>query len=130
MAGHRSERVGERIHQEISVLLQREISDPRLADVNVTRVTVTGDLRIAKIYVTSRDPSADPKEMMDALTRASGYFRRHLAASMDLRYTPEIRFYFDRSIQAGEHFLQVLEQVQAEQQAAASKPSRRRTKDK
>ena len=114
MAGHRSERAGERIHQEISLMLDRDVSDPRLANVNVTRVEVTGDLRIAKIYVTPRDRETDEKEMLDALTRAAGFFRRQLAASLDLRYAPEIRFDLDRSIDAGEHFLQVLEQVQKE----------------
>jgi ribosome-binding factor A len=115
MAGHRSERAGERIHQEISLMLDRDVSDPRLANVNVTRVEVTGDLRIAKVYVTPRDRETDEKEMLDALTRAAGFFRRQLAASLDLRYAPEIRFYLDRSIEAGEHFLQVLDQVQKEE---------------
>lgn len=124
MAGHRSERAGERIHQEISLMLDRDISDPRLAGVNVTRVEVTGDLRLAKVYVAPPQDGTDEKEMMDALARASGYFRRNLARSLDLRYAPEIRFYLDRSIELGEHFLQVLEQVQAEERAT----KRRRTK--
>ncbi len=117
MAGHRSERVGERIHHEISIMLDREISDPRLVNVNVTRVEVTGDLRLAKIYVAPPKDGTDEKEMMDALARAGGYFRRSLARSLELRYAPEIRFYLDRSIEMGERFLQVLEQVQAEERA-------------
>ena len=124
MAGHRSERVGERIHQEISLMLDRDISDPRLVSVNVTRVEVTGDLRLAKVYVAPPKDGTDQKEMMDALARASGYFRRSLARSLELRYAPEIRFYLDRSIELGERFLQVLEQVQAEERAT----KRRRTK--
>lgn len=124
MAGHRSERVGERIHQEISLMLDRDISDPRLAYVNVTRVEVTGDLRLAKVYIAPLKDETDQKEMMDALSRASGYFRRSLARSLDLRFAPEIRFYLDRSIELGERFLQVLDQVQTEEQAA----KRRRTK--
>lgn len=129
MAGHRSERLSERIHQEISLMLHRDISDPRLANVNVTRVEVTGDLRIAKVYVAPLQDEAEGEEMMDALARASGYFRRSLASSLDLRYAPEIRFYLDRSIQAGERFLKVLEQVQAEERAdAPGKRNRRQTK--
>lgn len=121
MAGHRSERLSERIHQEISILLQREISDPRLVNVNVMRVEVTGDLRLAKVYVSCHTGSAEDKEMMDALSRAAGYFRRALAGSLDLRFAPEIRFYPDYSVEKGEHFIQILSQVQAE-----SKPTRRR----
>ncbi len=127
MAGHRSERVGERIHREISLMLDREISDPRLAGVTVTRVEVTGDLRLAKIYVTAPDDPEEEKQLKDALARAAHYFRKQLAASMDLRYTPELRFYIDHSIQEGERFLQVLAQVQSEEQA---KKSRRRTQGK
>ncbi len=117
MAGHRSERLSERIRQEISVMFDREISDPRLANVNVTRVEVTGDLRIAKIYIAPPTDGTEEKEMMEALTHANGYFRRQLASSLELRYAPEIRFYLDRSIEMGERFLQVLEQVQAEERA-------------
>lgn len=127
MAGHRSERVGERIHQEISIMLAREVSDPRLVGVTVTRVEMTGDLRLAKVYVSAPDDAAEEKQLKEALQRAAHYFRKQLAANMDLRYTPELRFYIDHSIQQGERFLQVLAQVQAESQA---KKGRRRTQDK
>ncbi len=123
MASHRTERVGERIHQELAVMFGRAISDPRLAGINITRVEVTGDLRLAKVYVAPRkgDQPAEQKEMMDALRHAAGYFRHGLAESMDLRYTPELRFFLDHSIEKGEHFMQVLEQVQAEEQARKQK---------
>ncbi len=124
--GHRSERVGERIHQEISLLLGREISDPRLAGVNVTRVQVTNDLRLAKVYVTPRGSDEENQEMMDALTRASGYFRHHLAQALDLRYAPEVRFYLDRGIEMGERFLQVLEQVHTETEQAERRQAKRK----
>ncbi len=127
MAGHRSERVGARSHQEISVRLDREISDPRLAGVTVTRVEVTGDLRLAKVYVSAPDSPVEERQLKEALQRAGHYMRKQLAASMDLRYTPELRFYIDHSVQEGERFLQVLAQVQAESQA---KKGRRRTQDK
>lgn len=131
MAGHRAERLAVRVQQEISVMLDREISDPRLANVNVTRVEVTGDLRLAKVYVTPSTPDVDEKEMMDALARAARYFRRQLAGSLELRFAPEIRFYRDRSIEMGEHFLQVLEEVEREERATAKArtgtPRRRKT---
>ncbi len=125
MASHRTERVGERIHQELSVMFGREISDPRLYGINITRVEVTGDLRLAKVYVAPRkgDEPAEQKEMMDALKHAAGYFRRALAQSMDMRYTPELRFYLDHSIEMGEHFIEVLNQVQAEEQEREDKPN-------
>lgn len=115
MAGHRAERVGERIRQEISIMFTREVADPRLANVNVTRVDVTGDLRLAKVYVAPR--GEDDQEMMEGLARASGYIRRQIAHNIDLHFAPELRFYLDRSIEMGEHFLQVLNQVQEEERA-------------
>lgn len=118
MPAHRPERVSERIHQEISLMLDREISDPRLENVNITRVEVSSDLRHATVLVAQRGDDADETEMMDALARAAGYFRHRLAKGLALRFAPEIRFQLDRSIEMGERFLQVLEQVQAEERAA------------
>jgi ribosome-binding factor A len=115
MAGHRPERVGEQIYQELSMLLSREVSDPRLENVTVTRVQVSGDLRLAKVFVTrTGDADAQPKETLSALAHAAGYLRHRLAESLDLRFTPELRFYLDRSIEMGERFLRALEQVQSE----------------
>lgn len=112
MAGYRVERVRHLIQQEISLLFEREVSDPRLANVNVTRVEVSGDLRHAKIFVA---PIFDDEEatqaQMQALEHASGFFRRHLAHSLDLRFAPQVHFLLDDSIERGEHFLQVLEQL-------------------
>jgi ribosome-binding factor A len=84
--------------------------------VNVTRVEMTGDLRHAKIFVApvSGDAAAT-REMMDGLAHATGFFRRQIAANLDLKFAPEIRFLLDHAIEKGERFLQVLEQVQAEQ---------------
>jgi len=128
LATYRPARVSERILQEISVIFAREVSDPRLENLNATRVVVSGDLRIAKIFVAPRGDADATRETMDALARAAGYFRKQLAASLDLRFAPEIRFQLDQSIEKGERFLQVLDQVQAEEHAAEHK-KRRRTKD-
>lgn len=129
MASHRPERVSERIHQNISVIFAREVSDPRLENLNVTRVQVTGDLRLAKIFITPRADADATRETMGALTRAAGYFRKRLAQNLELRFVPEIRFQVDYSIEKGERFLQVLEQVQAEEHAAERGKRRRKTKD-
>ena len=128
MASHRPERIGERIRQELSVMFNRGVSDPRLANINVTRVEVTGDLRIAKVYIAPRpENETDDKETIKALAHASGFFRHQLAESMDLRYTPELRFYLDRSIALGEHFLQVLKQVENEERRPGSRKRRPKT---
>jgi ribosome-binding factor A len=119
MGSHRPERASERIHHEMSLIFAREVSDPRLENLNVTRVDVTGDLRLAKVFVTPREDPQATRETMAALAHAAGYFRKLLAKSLELRFAPELRFEVDYSIAKGEHFLQVLEQVEAEERAAA-----------
>ncbi|MEW5718808.1 MAG: 30S ribosome-binding factor RbfA [Chloroflexota bacterium] len=117
MAGYRAARASQRIQQEISVMFEREVSDPRLAGVNVTRVEVSGDLRYAKIFVAPITGDDDAtRAMMDALDRATGFFRHRVAQSLDLRFAPEVRFLLDRSIEKGERFLRALEEMRASEQ--------------
>lgn len=129
MPGYRAERVSQQIQQQVSIMFARQVSDPRLAGVNVTRVEVTGDLRYAKIFVAPiQDDQEATAEMMDALENATGFFRREIAGNLDLRFAPEIRFLLDRAIEKGEHFLEVLSQVQAELHPEESpKPARNRS---
>jgi ribosome-binding factor A len=126
MSGHRAERLSQLILQEVSVMLDREIRDPRVIGARVLHVQVSGDLRVAKIYINATGyPKEEIAGMLDGLAHASGYMRRQLAVGLDLRFAPELRFYADHSIEQGEHFLQVLDQVQAENRAV-EKPVRRR----
>ena len=136
MPSYRAERVSQQIHQHISIMLERQVSDPRLVGANVTRVLVSGDLRIAKIFVAPNSAGEDAtREMMDGLEHAKGYFRRQIAGTLDLRLAPEIRFLLDPAIEKGERFLQVLEQIHAEEQAKQNqeniptKGKRRKTDD-
>ncbi|HEX7589241.1 MAG TPA: 30S ribosome-binding factor RbfA [Anaerolineae bacterium] len=125
MGSHRPERVSERIQHEMSLIFARQVSDPRLENLNGTRVQVTGDLRLAKIYVAPREEPEATRETMAALARAAGFFRKLLSQNLDLRFAPEIRFEVDYSIVKGEQFLKVLEQVEAEERAAEA--SQRKT---
>lgn len=118
MGSHRPERVSERIHHELSLIFARQVSDPRLENLSVTRVEVTGDLRLAKVFITPREDPEATRETMAALKRAAGYFRTLLAQNLELRFAPEVRFQLDYSIAKGERFLEVLEQVEAEERAA------------
>ena len=130
MAGHRAERISQRILEEVSLILGREIQDPLIADVNVTRVEVSGDLRVAKVFVTAPTDADEADAVMDALGRAARYFRRRLAENMDLRLVPEVRFVLDYSIAKGEHFLRVLDQVQTETRIGESPKKTKRKGEK
>jgi ribosome-binding factor A len=123
MSGYRAARASHRIQQELSIILEREVSDPRLSSLNVTRVEVSGDLRYAKIYVAPIIGEQDAtQEMMDALEVAARFFRRRIAKSLDLRIAPELRFVLDQSIEQGERFLRALDQIKAEERTDASDP--------
>lgn len=129
MSGHRAERISQRVLEEVTLILSREIRDPQIAAVNVTRVEVSGDLRVAKIFVAAPPDADEAESVLDGLERAARYFRRRLAENMDLRLAPEVRFVLDDSIAKGERFLQVLEQVQSEEPVAVqNKKAKRKAK--
>ena len=108
MAKNRIGRINEEIQKELSSLL-RTVKDPRLQNglLTITHVDTTPDLRFSKIFVSSLDKSRE-QEMMKGLKSASGYLRRELGAALKLRYTPELQFVADDSIQQGAHILEML----------------------
>ena len=108
MSSNRIGRINEEIQRELASLL-RTVKDPRLQGglVTITHVDTTSDLRYAKIYISSLNKENE-KEMMKGLRSASGYLRRELGAALRLRYTPELQFIADDSIQQGAHILEML----------------------
>lgn len=113
MAGNRINRINDEIQKELSALF-RELKDPRVSQgmVSITRVDTTADLRYAKIYVSALDKGQE-KEILKGLKSASGYLRRELGHTLQLRYTPELQFVGDDSIQHGAHILELLRQEEA-----------------
>jgi ribosome-binding factor A len=101
MATRRQERVSERIHHEISDLLQNEIRDPRLAQVTVTDVEISADLQLATIFVSTLGDQEARTAALAALEHASGYIRRELAQRLNMRVTPVVRFVLDESWERG-----------------------------
>ena len=108
MPSNRIGRINEEIQRELSALL-RTVKDPRLQGglLTITRVDTTSDLRWCKVYVSALDKSQE-KDMLKGLKSAAGYLRRELGASLQLRYTPQLEFIADDSIQHGAHILQML----------------------
>lgn len=108
MANNRIGRINEEIQRELSALL-RTVKDPRLQSglVTVTHVDTTSDLRSAKVYISALNKDQE-KDMMKGLKSAAGYLRRELGAALRLRYTPELQFIADDSIQQGAHILEML----------------------
>ena len=121
MSSNRIGRINEEIQRELSGQL-RHLKDPRVSQVgmvSITRVDTTGDLRYARIYVSALDKSQE-KEVLKGLKSAAGFLRRELGRSLQLRYTPELQFVADDSIQHGAHILEVLRQVEQQDEARDS----------
>jgi ribosome-binding factor A len=109
--GDRPARVGERIREELSLLLLRKVNDPGVASVTVTEVSVTNDLRIAHVnYSALVDPSDRPA-VAKALRRSSGFLRRELGHSLGLRYAPELQFHYDDSFDRGARIDAILREI-------------------
>ena len=116
MATRRQRRVSELIHREMSMLLMREVRDPRLADITITEVRVTPDLLIARIYYTVLGDAEQEKEAATALESALGYLRTQLAGRVRLRLAPELVFELDQSAKYGRHIDELLDQIAASSQ--------------
>jgi ribosome-binding factor A len=114
MEGKRSERIADLVRKEISEMLFRTIKDPRIGFVTITRVTVTEDCRSAKIYYSVVGSLDERKQSMEGLNSAKGYIRRELGHRMKLKYTPEIVFQFDPSIEYAVHMGELIHQLQEE----------------
>ena len=117
MAKNRIHRINEEIQRELASLL-RTVKDPRVKDtmLSITHVDTTADLRYAKIYVSALE-KAQEKDALKGLKSAAGYLRRELGAALQLRYTPELQFIADDSIQHGAHILEILRQVERQDEA-------------
>lgn len=108
MASNKLARTNDDIQIVLSSLL-REIKDPRVQQgmISVTRVETTGDLRYSKVWLSAMGMK-DEKEFKKGLKSASGWLRRELGNKLSLRYTPELVFEIDHSIEYGAHISQVI----------------------
>lgn len=111
MASNRIGRINEEIQRELADLL-RELKDPRVHKtmLSITHVETTPDLRYAKIFVSLLDKEYT-KETLAGLKSSSGYLRRELGRSLQLRYTPELQWQADDSITQGAHILDILSKL-------------------
>lgn len=109
MPSNRINRINDEIQRELASQI-RSLKDPRVSQmgmVSITRVDTTNDLRYAKIYVSVLNKSEE-KDVLKGLKSASGFLRRELGHALQLRYTPELQFIGDDSIQHGAHILELL----------------------
>ena len=112
---HHIERVNTLIRREISELIQRELRDPRLDEfVSVTEVETAPDLKTAKIYVSTMGGQQEAGKILKILNTAAGFLRTGLAQKTRLRFTPELIFVWDNSIERGDRILRLIDEVSGE----------------
>jgi ribosome-binding factor A len=118
----RPERLEDQIHFLLSNLIQRELRDPELGFLTLTAVRLTPDRSLAKVYFTVLPASGGDQEAQDALTRkalgrAAGFLRSQLAARLKMRRVPELRFFPDSTLEAGNHMESLLAEIQKERES-------------
>ena len=112
--GNRPDRVAEAIRDELSQLLAREVHDPGVGFITLTRVKVSPDLQAARVYYTTMGDEKAQQETAKALKRATPFLRRQLGQRIRLRRVPEIAFFYDESIAQGDRIEQILQDLKAE----------------
>ena len=116
MEGKRSDKVADLIHKEISEMLVKTIKDPRIGFVTITRVAVSEDCRSAKVYFSVAGTLEERERSTQGLSSAKGYVRKELGRRIRLRYTPEIIFKFDPSIEYAIHIEEVIRHLKKDEE--------------
>lgn len=119
--GHRPDRVGEQIRDELGALLSRgAVHDPGIGFITLTRVAVSSDLQVAHVYYTTLGDDKARTATAKALQRAVPFFRRHIGSAIRLRRVPEISFRFDESIANQDRIEQILRDLHEEEARRAA----------
>ena len=107
----RSDRVGGLIQEVLSDILKKDIADPRLQMATITGVKMSADLKLASIYYSTSGDKNKIDAAAKAFNRAHGYIKKKLAEQLELRYTPQLRFFYDESFDYGSRIEKLLETV-------------------
>ena len=107
----RSAKVADAIRVELATLLVSKVRDSKLRDVNISRVDVTDDLSMARIFYTVMDHEEGVKSAEKALDRAKGFMRSHIAKTLNLRFTPSLQFRYDETAQKVEELDTIFQEI-------------------
>ena len=107
----RVEKTAQQLKKVVSQILLLEIKDARIGFVTVTRVRLTQDLKIARIYYTAIESSVKKNDIQKGLDSASGYIRKLVAQRMKIKFTPEIKFYFDDTLEESLRVEKILDEL-------------------
>jgi ribosome-binding factor A len=109
--GSRPERVADQIRGELASLLAREVHDPGIGFVTLTRVQISPDLQSARVYYTALGDDKARAATAQALDRATPFLRRQIGSRLRLRRTPDLKFVYDPSIAGQDRIEQLLSEL-------------------
>lgn len=113
----RISRISEEMKKEISNIIQNDLKDPRLPRmVSILAANVTRDLRYAKVRISVLGNNEEKKGAIKALKSAAGFIRREVGHRMQLRYTPELQFELDDSIEYGVYITRLIDNLSKEEE--------------
>ncbi|WP_035586978.1 30S ribosome-binding factor RbfA [Hippea jasoniae] len=112
----RKDRLASQIKKAVSEIIEFESGNEKLKSITLTDVEVSGDLRIATIFVSSSVGGLSPKEALDVLDKAKGFIRKSLAERIRVRYMPQIRFQYDASIDYGFKIDEILKEIKDDEE--------------
>jgi ribosome-binding factor A len=115
--GSRPERVGDQIREELSMLIAREVHDPGIGFLTITRVKVSPDLQQARVFYTTIGDDKARKETARALGRATPFLRRQVGGRLRLKNVPMLEFSYDDSIERQDRIEKIMLDIQAERAA-------------
>ena len=110
----RADRVSGLIQETLSDLLKKRIHDPRLQMATITKVKMSADLKLARIYFAIYGDDKKSEDAAKGFESARGFIKRILARKLGLRYMPDLKFFFDDSLDYGSHIEQLLEKIKTD----------------
>ena len=121
--GSRPARVAEELRYALTELLAREVHDPGIGFVTLTRVTVTADLQTARVFYTQMGNDAAKTATRRALDRATPFLRRQIGGRLRLRRVPELHFTFDETVERQDRIERLLLDLKLEREAQETAPA-------
>lgn len=111
MASTRQQKVSKMLREELSLIIRRDINDPRLGFISITEVEMTHDFHTAHIYISAYGTEEEQTNSMQVLERAAGFLRGGIGRSLDMRFTPELCFHLDTSLARGARVFELLNKI-------------------
>ncbi|MDQ6792466.1 MAG: 30S ribosome-binding factor RbfA [Candidatus Dormibacteraeota bacterium] len=126
MGGHRADQVGALVREEIMQIIRRDLKDPRIGFVSITGVRMSPDLRLARVRISVLGDETEQKDTLAGLRSATGLIRHELGRRLEnLKFSPEIRFELDPSIEYSVRISQRLREVLPDSEDAGRAPPAR-----